>query len=55
VLQRFVRLEASRSTPGNGLGLSLASAVAGLHETRIELADNSPGLCVLVSLPGAIS
>jgi len=51
VLQRFFRLETSRTTPGNGLGLSLAAAVAGLHQTQIELADNSPGLRVIVALP----
>lgn len=47
VLQRFYRLEASRTTPGNGLGLSLANAIAGLHEARFMLEDNQPGLrCV---------
>ncbi len=51
VLQRFFRLEGSRTTPGNGLGLSLAAAVAGLHETQLELRDNAPGLRVRVSLP----
>lgn len=44
VLQRFYRLEASRTTPGNGLGLSLVAAVATLHEAAIELQDNEPGL-----------
>lgn len=51
VLQRFYRLEQSRTTPGNGLGLSLVAAVAGLHEAGLELADNGPGLRVIVSLP----
>lgn len=45
-LQRFVRLAPDRSTPGNGLGLSLVAAVAKLHEARLELADNAPGLKV---------
>lgn len=45
-LERFVRLEPERHTPGNGLGLSLVSAVAKLHEARLELLDNSPGLRV---------
>lgn len=45
-LQRFVRLDADRSTPGNGLGLSLVSAVARLHEASLTLADNHPGLRV---------
>jgi signal transduction histidine kinase len=44
VFKRFYRLEHSRFTPGNGLGLSLVAAVAGLHGARIELLDNSPGL-----------
>ncbi|MGV8996435.1 MAG: ATP-binding protein [Parvibaculaceae bacterium] len=51
VLERFVRLEASRNTPGSGLGLSLASAVARLHGGRIELSDNAPGLRVKLVLP----
>jgi signal transduction histidine kinase len=42
--QRFVRLDATRGTPGNGLGLSLVEAVAKLHEGRLELLDNMPGL-----------
>ena len=44
VFKRFYRLEQSRYTPGNGLGLSLVSAVARLHGARIEMFDNSPGL-----------
>jgi signal transduction histidine kinase len=50
VLQRFFRLETSRTTPGSGLGLSLAAAVATLHDARLELSDNGPGLRVTVSL-----
>src|SRR4029079_4018936 len=46
VLQRFVRLEASRSQPGSGLGLSLVAAVARLHHGAIELGDGNPGLVV---------
>jgi signal transduction histidine kinase len=49
VLQRFYRLEASRTTPGSGLGLSLVSAIAGLHEAQLELLDNKPGLACVVS------
>lgn len=52
VLERFVRLEASRNTPGSGLGLSLVAAAARLHGGRVELGDNHPGLQVVVSLPG---
>ncbi|MDR3500354.1 MAG: HAMP domain-containing sensor histidine kinase [Parvibaculum sp.] len=52
VLERFVRLEASRNTPGSGLGLSLVAAAARLHGGRVELEDNHPGLKAIVSLPG---
>jgi signal transduction histidine kinase len=44
VFKRFFRLEQSRYTPGNGLGLSLVAAVARLHGARIELLDSAPGL-----------
>jgi signal transduction histidine kinase len=44
VLKRFYRLERSRCTPGNGLGLSLVAAVTRLHGARIEMVDNAPGL-----------
>src|SRR5262249_62367386 len=46
VFDRFVRLEPSRSTPGNGLGLSLVRAVARLHDGTVALGDNHPGLRV---------
>ena len=46
VFKRFYRLEQGRCAPGNGLGLSLVSAVARLHGARIELLDNAPGLKV---------
>ncbi|HED12282.1 MAG TPA: HAMP domain-containing histidine kinase [Gammaproteobacteria bacterium] len=46
VLKRFVRLDVARSTPGNGLGLSLVSAVAKLHRAELVLKDNHPGLRV---------
>ena len=51
VLERFVRLETSRSRPGSGLGLSLAAAVARLHGGEIKLEDNRPGLRVVICLP----
>jgi len=51
VLQRFVRLEESRSLPGSGLGLSLVAAVASLHHGTIELKDTDPGLAVILRLP----
>jgi signal transduction histidine kinase len=50
VFRRFYRLEASRTTPGNGLGLSLVSAVAALHGISVVLADNNPGLRVTLCL-----
>jgi len=50
-VERFVRLEPSRSRPGFGLGLSLASAVARLHGGELRLEDNSPGLRVTLALP----
>jgi signal transduction histidine kinase len=52
-LERFVRLDPDRSTPGNGLGLSLVDAVARLHEAELELADNSPGLRVTMRFRNA--
>jgi len=51
VLGRFVRLEASRSEPGSGLGLSLVAAVARLHGGSLRLEDNAPGLRVILALP----
>ena len=50
-VERFVRLEASRTQPGSGLGLSLASAVATLHGGDLRLADGQPGLCVTLVIP----
>jgi signal transduction histidine kinase len=51
VLQRFVRLDDSRGTPGSGLGLSLVAAVAKLHDVDLELLDNQPGLKVALAFP----
>jgi signal transduction histidine kinase len=53
-VERFVRLEQSRSQPGSGLGLSLASAVARLHGGELKLEDNHPGLKTVISLPRAV-
>src|SRR5215470_3100296 len=56
VFDRFVRLEGSRSTPGNGLGLSLVRAVARMHGGSVRLEANrpgteNPGLRVILTLP----
>jgi signal transduction histidine kinase len=52
-VERFVRLEASRTQPGSGLGLSLASAVATLHGGALKLDDAHPGLSATLALPAA--
>jgi hypothetical protein len=50
VVERFYRGDASRGTPGVGLGLSLAQAVAKLHGSSLELSDRGPGLCVVLAM-----
>ena len=50
-MERFVRLDSSRSQPGSGLGLSLASAVATLHGGELRLSDAYPGLVATLVLP----
>ena len=49
--RRFGRLDAARGMPGAGLGLSLVEAVAHLHNGRLELSDNAPGLRATLILP----
>src|ERR1022692_351422 len=51
VFERFYRGDASRGTPGVGLGLSLVQAVAKLHGSVLELSDRDPGLKVELLLP----
>lgn len=51
LFDRFYRLEHSRSTPGNGLGLALVAAIAKLHGAEVELGDARPGLTVGVKFP----
>jgi signal transduction histidine kinase len=51
VLDRFVRLERSRNTPGSGLGLSLVAAVARMHDASIQLEDAKPGLLATLTFP----
>lgn len=48
VMERFVRLEASRSTQGHGLGLSLVRAIATAHGAALEIEDCGPGLLVRI-------
>ncbi|MGV1788588.1 MULTISPECIES: sensor histidine kinase [Agrobacterium] len=52
VLERFYRLDKSRTTEGSGLGLSMVKAICELHDASIELSDNAPGLKVTVIFPG---
>ncbi|PLS21501.1 HAMP domain-containing sensor histidine kinase [Neptunicoccus cionae] len=53
VLRRLYRLEQSRTTSGSGLGLSLVSVIADLHEARLTLESNEPGLRVSLRFPPA--
>ena len=53
VFQRLFRIDQSRSTPGNGLGLSLVSAVVKAHGASISLSDNDPGLVATILFPDA--
>jgi signal transduction histidine kinase len=49
--RRFGRLDSSRSDEGAGLGLSLAEAIAHLHDGQLLLEDNRPGLLIVLDLP----
>jgi len=51
VVERFYRGDASRGTPGIGLGLSVVQAVAKLHGSTLQFIDRDPGLCVVMALP----
>lgn len=51
IFRRLYRVESSRTTPGNGLGLALVAAIVDLHDGRIEALDNAPGLTMRISLP----
>jgi len=51
VLERFQRLDAARSKPGNGLGLSMVNAIAKLCNAELILSDNKPGLIVELCFP----
>jgi signal transduction histidine kinase len=54
LFDRFYRLERSRSTPGNGLGLALVAAVSKLHGAKVTAQDARPGLEVCVDFPGPL-
>ncbi|WP_298163897.1 HAMP domain-containing sensor histidine kinase [Novosphingobium sp.] len=51
IARRFARLEASRTTPGHGLGLNLVAAIAAAHGGQLKIEDNHPGLRVTLVLP----
>ena len=51
VFRRFYRLDQSRSSSGNGLGLSMVSAIIALHNGTISLDNNMPGLITIIKLP----
>jgi len=53
VVERFYRLDQSRSLPGNGLGLSIVTAIASLHWGKLSLEDATPGLLARIVLPRA--
>jgi len=51
VLRRFYRIEKESTRGGHGLGLSVVVAIAELHNASVELADNNPGLAVVLRFP----
>lgn len=51
IMRRFVRLDASRTTPGNGLGLNLVAAIVTMHGGSLAFSDNEPGLRATITLP----
>jgi signal transduction histidine kinase len=51
VFDRLYRLERSRNTAGNGVGLALVAAIAKLHRCTVVLSDAAPGLCVTIRMP----
>jgi signal transduction histidine kinase len=51
ICERFYRVDRSRHLPGNGLGLSIVTAIAKLHGGRLGLANLSPGLEARLLLP----
>ncbi|MGH1539597.1 MAG: sensor histidine kinase [Arenicella sp.] len=53
VVQRFYRVDSSRTTPGSGLGLALVAAILQLHNMEMRFEDNQPGLLVEILIPRA--
>jgi signal transduction histidine kinase len=53
IFERFYRVDSARATPGDGLGLSLVAAIAGLHDAKVSALDNEPGLKIVIDLPFA--
>ncbi len=53
IFRRFYRVDHSRTTPGSGLGLSLAAAIATAHGARIGAQDAGPGLRIIVDFPSS--
>ncbi len=53
VVERFVRLEKSRTEPGSGLGLSLVNAITRMHGGTFRIEDNVPGVRAVLDLPAA--
>ena len=51
IFERFYRLDEARTTPGDGLGLSLVAAVAELHGLKVVAEDNGPGLRIVITAP----
>ena len=51
MVEKFTRLDPSRSYPGSGLGLSLVKVVVEFHKGNLTFIDNNPGLKVLVEFP----
>ena len=54
VTEKFFRLEQSRTSAGNGLGLSLVNAAIKLHHGELSFSDNNPGVVITIKLPKAL-